>query len=117
MTPAFANATREMWFEPRGLRSVTKVGKGSSSPLNAKNSSRRVRAAEELVMAGGRASREAGVPLHGMLQEMSPRCQLWCTLARAGRDPDGLICTLTLCSPPPPAHAIPRCAPCRGAAV
>lgn len=42
MTLAFTNAVGEMRFEPRGLRSVTKAGTGSSKPPKAKNSSRRV---------------------------------------------------------------------------
>lgn len=117
MTPAFANATRETRFEPRGLRSMTKAGKGSSSPLNAKNSSHGVRAAEELVAVGGRGSGEAGVLSWGMMQEMSLRCQPRCTPARVGGDPDGLARTLTPCSPAPPAHAIPQCASCKGAGV
>lgn len=94
MTLAFANETRGMRFEPRGLRSVTKAGKGSSSPPKAKNSPHGVRAAEELVAAGGRVSREAGVPSHGVLQ-ISPRCWPWRMLAKVGRNPDGLACTPT----------------------
>lgn len=40
---------REMWFKPRGLQSMTKEGRGSSSPPKAKNSSPGVKAGEELV--------------------------------------------------------------------
>lgn len=110
MSLAFTNAMREMRFKPRGLCSVTKEGKGSSNPPKAKNTSHRV-------SKGAAGSGEASVFLDGMLQEMSPGCHPWCISARVGQDLDGVLCTPIPCRPPPPAHAITGCAPCRGAAV
>lgn len=70
-----------------------------------------------MVAVGGRVSWEADVPLHRMLQEMSSRYQPWCKPAGRGQDSDGLVCTLTPCSPPRPAHPSLGVHPCRDVGV